>query len=279
MHLNSTSNNKVKRNGVLHRGELIYSIGSLVFGAGIALLAVGISIVILFKIHYGSEPEEILISIFFTSLGVSLTPFGLNIMMRQTKYGYPIVCVSSFMSLLAISVFTFTYPHSWFYPLIGYTLALYVFGFLTMVGNAFINVALRVIEGSSESIDLEEKKIKSYTDEEIKKDIDEALRSSTEIIASELQFKIDETDNVKLGKAFNGNCSTVIRVKDDIDEAKNLGHTISPAETEKWGSVGIEKDSMLLADALKEKTIKTGGFGAFIGRFIQRIKKLTYIMK
>ena len=63
------------------------------------------------------------------------------------------------MSLLAIFIFTFTYPHSWFYPLISYTLALYVFGFLTMVGNAFINVTLRMIKGNSEPIESEEKKI------------------------------------------------------------------------------------------------------------------------
>lgn len=279
MHFISTSDNKLKQNRFLHRGELAYNIGSLVFGAGIALLAVGISIAIIFKIHYGSEPEIILISIFFTSLGVSLIPFGLNMMMRQTKYGYPIVCTSLFMSLLAIFIFTFTYPHSWFYPLISYTLALYVFGFLTMVGNAFINVVLRMIEGNSESIELEERKIKSYTDEEIKKDIEESLRNSTEIIASELQFKIDGTDNIKLGKAFNSNCSTIVRVRDDINEAKYLGQTISPGETEKWGSVGIEKDSMLLANALKEKTIKKGRFYTFIEKFIRRIKRLTYIMR
>ncbi len=207
MHFSSTSDNKLKQNRLLHRRKLAYSIGSLVFGAGIALLAVGILFVIIFKIHYGSEPEQILISVFFTSIGVSLIPFGLNMMTRQTKYGYPIVCTSSFMSFLAIFIFTYTYPHRWFYPIISYTLALYAFGFLTMVVNAFVNVTLRMIKGDSESIELEERKIKSYTDEEIKKDIEEALKSSAEIIASELQFKMDETDNIKLGRAFNNYCS------------------------------------------------------------------------
>ncbi len=44
MRLISKSNNKLKHNRLLRRGELTYNIGSLVFGAGIALLAVGIAI-------------------------------------------------------------------------------------------------------------------------------------------------------------------------------------------------------------------------------------------
>jgi len=279
MYLTSNHDDKNKNSRFLHRGEFIYNVGSLVFGAGIALLAVGILIVILFKIHYGSESQEILISIFFAGLGVSLIPFGLNMMMKQTKYGYPVVFSSSILSFIAISIFTFTYPHSWYYPLISYTLALYVFGFLAMIANAFFNVTLHIMEGDSKSKDYKEKNLKIYTDEEIEKDIEDALKKSTEFIASELQFKIDETENFRLGKAFNSNCSTVIRVKDDIDETKNLSFTMHPGETEKWGSVGIEKDSKLLANALQENTNKAGRFETFFERFIQRFKEITHITR
>ena len=45
----------------------------------------------------------------------------------------------------------------------------------------------------------------------------------------------------------------IVRVKDDIDEARILKITRNPAETDKWGSIGIDKVSMQLSSALENQ--------------------------
>lgn len=50
---------------VLRRGAFVYYVGSVIFVAGIALLAAGTAFIMIFRIHYGSEPEKILLTSVF----------------------------------------------------------------------------------------------------------------------------------------------------------------------------------------------------------------------
>lgn len=240
--------------GLLRRGASIYYVGSLFFVIGIAFLAMGSALVMIFQLHHGSEPGEILYTVVFIGTGIALTLLGINMMMKQTKKGYYLVGVSTFMSSLALFIFTSNYFYNWYYPLISYVFALYVIGFLLLLGNTFANVVLWVIENGS--MTTEERVAKTYTDEEIQRDIEEATRKSIEVAASELQIEVGDMENVTLGGSAPAVRGHITRVKDDIDETKSLRQTISPGTVDKWGSIGVEKASVQLAEIMREQTSK-----------------------
>lgn len=256
MHKNSLRDDAGISTGLLRRGASIYYVGSLFFVIGIALLVMGSALVIIFQIHYGSEPGEILYTVVFIGTGIALTLLGINMMMRQAKKGYYLVGVSTFMSSLALFIFTSNYFYNWYYPLISYVFALYVIGFLILLGNTFANVVLWAIENRSGSMMTEERVPKIHTDEEIQRDIEEATRKSIEVAASELQIEVSDIENVTLGGSAPAFRGYVTRVKDDIDETKNLRQTVSPGTVDKWGSIGIEKASVQLAEIMGEQTSK-----------------------
>ncbi len=259
--------------GILQRGALIYYVGSVTFAAGIALLAVGTAFITISRIHYGSEPEKIILSVISTGVGTTLILTGINMMMKQTRYGYYIVGASAFISLLALLIFTSNYPHNWFYPLISYVLTLYIAGFLALLGNAFANVILWMIEGKPEAVVGREREIKIYTDEEIERDIEEATRKSIELSASELKFKEPGVEEVKLGKTFRETRGNITKVKDDIGEAKSLRKTINPGERMKSGSVEIESVSRNLGEILRKGAVQKGRFGKIKDEIKDEMKK------
>jgi hypothetical protein len=237
--------------GILHRGAFIYYVGSVVFAAGIALLAVGTAFVMIFRIHHGSEPEKIILCLIFTGVGTTLILTGINLMMRQTQYGYYIVGASAFISVLALLLFTSSYPHNWYYPLISYILALYVIGFLMLLGNAFANVILWMIEGKTEAVVGREGEIKLYTDEEIERDIEEATRKSIELSARKLEFKEPGVEGVRL----------------------SLRKTIRPGERMKSGSTEVEGISRSLGDILRKSAVEKGRFGRIEDKIKAEVKK------
>jgi hypothetical protein len=259
--------------GILHRGAFIYYVGSVVFAAGIALLAVGTAFVMIFRIHHGSEPEKIILCLIFTGVGTTLILTGINLMMRQTQYGYYIVGASAFISVLALLLFTSSYPHNWYYPLISYILALYVIGFLMLLGNAFANVILWMIEGKTEAVVGREGEIKLYTDEEIERDIEEATRKSIELSARKLEFKEPGVEGVRLGKVFRETRGNTTRVKDDMVEAKSLRKTIRPGERMKSGSTEVEGISRSLGDILRKSAVEKGRFGRIEDKIKAEVKK------
>ena len=151
-------NDDASSSGITRRGVLSYYLGSVFFMVGIALLAIGVAFIMIFKIHYSSLPEEILLTAVFMGVGITLILTGINLMVRQTKYGYYIVGVSALMSLSALSIFAYVYPHKWYYPLISYVFSLFVAGFLILMGNAFATVTLKMIGNRFESVVGKEKK-------------------------------------------------------------------------------------------------------------------------
>jgi len=248
-------NDDASSSGIIHRGVLSYYLGSVFFMVGIALLAIGVAFIMIFKIHYNSLPEEILLTAVFMGVGFTSILTGINLMMRQTKYGYGIVGGSAFMSLSALSLFVYAYPDKWYYPFISYVFSLFVAGFLVLMGNAFANVTLKMIGNRFESVVGKEEKaeVKIYTDEEIERDIEEATRKSVEAAVNKLDFTMSDAKDLTLGASCTEVRGSIVRVKDDIDEARILRITRNPIETDKWGSIGIDKVSMQLSSALENQ--------------------------
>ena len=240
---------------ILKRGALVYYVGSAIFASGIVLLAAGVAFVMIQRIHYGSEPEKIILSSALLCVGVTMILAGINMMMRQTRYGYHIVGASAFASLFAILMFIYNYPQKWYYPFINYVIVLYIVGFLVLVGNAFANVVLWMIESKPGAIARKEAG-KIYTDEEIERDLEEATRKSIEISASELKFKEPPVEDVRFGRAFRETRGTTIRFKDNVDEATSLMKTISHSERIKSGSAEIDSASKNLVDILRMGTVE-----------------------
>ena len=184
-------------------------------------------------------------------------------MIKQTKKGYAIVVASTVSSLLAIFLFTTNYHYlqNRYYPLVSYVFALYVIGFLALLGNAFASVIIWII-GNRPSYSVEEKvKPRLYADEEIQRDIDEATKKSLETAVAELQFELEELpDDMVVGKYASKTPGNIIRVKDDIDEVLSLRQTLTPGTTEKWGSLGIDKASTQLAKTISQEKIKKSRF-------------------
>ncbi len=261
--------------GVLHRGAFVYYVGSVIFVVGIALLAAGAAFVMILRIHYGSEPTKILLTLISMGVGATLILTGINMMMRQARYGYCVVGVSAIISLLALYIFTSNYPHNWYYPIISYVLALYITGFLMLVGNAFANTILWMIAGKSEAVVRGEgEEMKIYTDEEIERDIEEATRKSIELSASELKFKELSVGEVRFGKAFRETRGNTTRVKDDIGEAKSLRKAINPGERMRFGSVEVESISGNLGEILRKGAVEKGRFGEIKDKIKGKVKKI-----
>ncbi|MBE9594041.1 MAG: hypothetical protein IMF19_11255, partial [Proteobacteria bacterium] len=123
------------------------------------------------------------------------------------------------------------------------------------MGNAFATVTLKMIGNRLESVVGKEEKaeVKIYTDEEIERDIEEATRKSVDAAIDKLDFTLTDSKDLTLGASCTKVRGNIVRVKDDIDEARILKITRNPAETDKWGSIGIDKVSMQLSSALENQ--------------------------
>ncbi len=271
MQSDSLANENSDSTKLSSRGALIYYLGSTVFIAGIGLIVLGSALAMFFQIHYESDPVEILYTILSIATGITLILVGLNLMIRQTKKGYAIVVASIVVSSLAIYLFYANYLHNFYYPLVSYIFALYVLGFLALLGNAFASAIVWIIGNRPEYQIIGKEKPRLYTDEEIQRDIEEATKKSLESAVAELQFELEELpDDMVVGKYAPKTPGNVIRVKDDIDEVLSLRQTLTAGTTEKWGSLGIDKASSQLAKTISQEKIKKSRFARLKERFADK---------
>lgn len=263
------------------RGATVYYFGSVLFLIGIVLIIFGSALILFFQIHYGSEPEKILYSIVSVATGIILVLIGINLMIKQMKKGYIIIAGSAVFSSFAICLLYTNYFHNFYYPLISYIFVLYVIGFLALLGNAFASVIVWIIGNRSDYKIKKEEKSRLYTDEEIQRDIDEATRKSMEIAVDNLQIELeDSTSDIVFGKSAPRIPRNVIRIKDNISEVLSLKQTLFPYETEKWGSVGIDKVSKQLAKTLTQEKNKKSIFSKIKEWFLKNNKKwIIYVKK
>lgn len=256
------------------RGASIYYFGSAVFAAGIVLLILGSVLVMYYQIHYESEPVEILYTILSISSGIILILVGINLMIRQSRKGYAIVTISIVFSALAIYLFFTNYLYNFYYPLVSYIFGFYVIGFVALLGNAFASVIVWIIGNRPEYQTIIKEKPHLYSDEEIQRDIEEATQKSIEAAVDQLQFELEDLPkDIIVGKTVPKVPGTIIRIKDDIDEVLSLSHTLEPGETEKFGSIGIEKASMQLAKTISKETKKKGIWGRHKDKSLKKKNK------
>ena len=245
-------------NSITSKGENIYYFGTLLFVTGIILLSIGAAMISIFKIHYESEARLILYTSSFIGIGIISILIGINLMIKQKKKGYLAVSIGTIFSLSGFGMFILNYTNNWFYPTISYILFLYLSGFLILTGNAFGNVTLWLIENknpttSSYEPETQKSPKKTYTDEEIQRDIKEAIKKRLSAAADDLKFEIADTKKLKVSK-FHRPTEKVVKVKDNIDESTKLKNTINPGSKEEWGSIGVDKASMQLSQTLTEST-------------------------
>jgi len=265
MHKDSLPEESSSSSKLSSRGISVYYLGSAVFVIGIVLILIGTALVMLFQIHYESQPEQILYTIVAIATGITMILIGINLMIKQTKKGYAIIAISIVFSAIAVFLFATNYLENFYYPLVSFIFGFYVIGFLALLGNAFANVIIWIIGNKPTYITEEKEKPRIYTDEEIQRDIEEATKKSLEAAVADLQFELEDLPSgLVVGKAAPKDPGTVIRVKDDIDEVLSLRQTLAPGTTEKWGSLGIDKASMQLAKTMSQpKKKKKSRFAEF----------------
>jgi len=249
------------------RGEFIYYIGALFFISGIILLILGTISIIFYQIHYGSDNSIILNVVSFMCSGLILSSLGINLLIKQKRNGYYAITAGILFSFVSIVLFLLNYKNNWYYPIITYVIISYIFGLMILMGNAFGNVTLWLIRSNVSTETSKSKKIlREYSDEEIERDIENAVQKSLVKAADELQFDFINKKPLKVGNASFGS-ETVVKVKDDINEIHTLDQTLNPGEREIWGATGVDKTSDLLANALLEKPkIKRSRFKNFFSR-------------
>ena len=262
-------NLKSKDDRLSRRGESIYYFGTFLFVAGIILIGFASSSILFFQIHYESEARLITDTITYMGIGLFFVSFGINLMLRQTKKGYFIFSVGSVFVLIAITTFYLNYENNWYYPTISYILLSYLLGFLLLMGNAFGNVTLWSLR-KRQDIDPETsantKKI--YTDEEIEKDIDNAIKKSMKRAADSLQFDITGEPSFKVSATIGS--ESIVKRKDNMDESMVLQQTLDPGSKEEGGGEGIDKASLVLTDTLDAEKVQKKGFFSFIKNFFTR---------
>jgi len=240
-------------------GASIYYLGSTIFIIGIVLIVLGSALVMIYQIEYASEKIKILYTILSIAVGIILILVGINLMIRQAKKGYAIILASVVFSILASYLFYTNYINNFYYPLVSYIFGLYILAFLGLLGNAFASVIVWIIGNKPVYQTIGKEKHHLYTDEEIQRDIEEATQKSIETAVNQLEFDLEALPkDIIVGKTVPESPGTVIRVKDDIDEVINLSHTLGPLAKEKFGSVGIDRASSLLADTMSQDKKKKG---------------------
>ena len=201
--------------------------------------------------------------------GLFFVSFGINLMLRQTKKGYIIFSTGSVFSLVAIASFYFYYvTDNFVYPTISYILLCYLIGFLLLMGNAFGHVTLWIMRKNQQTEQPGSTQVKTdYTDEQIQKDIDAAIKESIQHAAEELQFDLSDTPAFQVSAAAS---ETIVKRKDNMDEAMVLQQTLHPGAREKWGGTGIDKASLLLEDTLNTESSNKKGFFSFLQSFFTK---------
>lgn len=251
--------------GLSRRGESIYYVGTVLFVGGLILLAVGFGSIIFYQIHYESEKSVIFNTILIMGVGLIVIALGINFMLNQGRKSHYVFSTGGILSTAAVILFVLNFQTNWYYPTISYVLALYLSGFTLLLGNVFGNVTLWLIHNSSEIKERTMAAIKrEYTDEEIDRDIEEAVRKSIEKAGDDLQLDFVDSDRLRVGVS-SADTESEVKIRDTMSETQMLKQTFDPGDTDEWGNMGIEKASSQLYDLLKEEQSfqKPSAFASF----------------
>lgn len=125
---------------------------SLIFAIGIGLLILGLSLVIVFQLHYGSEPYKVEITFTLIGIAIPIIIHGINVMLGFQKYYKVITIVGFALALSAVAWFDLLYPKEWYYPNVTYVAILYAIGLIMLFSSSFAEAVVRIIESSAKTI-------------------------------------------------------------------------------------------------------------------------------
>jgi hypothetical protein len=201
-----------------------YYSASFIFAVGVGLLILGLSLIVIFQLHYGSEPYKVEITFSIVGISIPIIIHGINMMLGYKRY-FKITTILGFvLSFVAVLAFVAIYPEGWFYPNVTYVAIVYALGLILLFSSSFAEAVVKVIETSVKTA----KKI--ITTETAEKEVEETL-VDTEPFVEPITFKEPEiiikdisTEDIKLGKALEQpRVGRIVKVKDAVTrEAEEL---------------------------------------------------------
>lgn len=205
--------------------------GSMVFISGIILCLVGLFFLVAYKINITfniSNNVRVAIAIGSIGIGLPLVLSGVAINFSPKRnYTYLTILFGIVLSWISTIFGVNAYlMNKWYHPLIGKVAIGYGFGILLLAGTSFAALVMYVIASKTTVHKTEEliKKTKFlrkvYTDEEINRDIEEALSTSkyTWGVPSkipDLIIKSTDESDLTLSKAMFGRAGKITRVSAD----------------------------------------------------------------
>jgi hypothetical protein len=189
-----------------------YFTSSLVFASGIGLIALGLVLILVFQLHYGSEPLRVEIVFTLIGLGVPIALQGMTLMLGYRKYSRITGIIGFALCLIALVLFVVLYPKDWYYPNVSFVATTYALGLIMVLGGLFAEIVQNIIERRQ----VEKPKWQAVEEPEIK---DEKFLEPVKVPELEFELSIkDVKEDVKFGRALeSGRVGKIVKVKDDIN--------------------------------------------------------------
>jgi len=207
--------------------------GSMVFISGIILCLVGLFFLVAYKINltfHISNNVRVAIAMGSLGIGLPLVLSGVAINFSPKRnYTYLTLLFGIVLSWISTIFGVNAYlANKWYHPLIGKVAIGYGFGILLLAGTSFAALVMYVIASKTTAYKTEElikktkffEERKVYTDEEINRDIEEALSTSKYTWGGpskipDLIIKSTDESDLTLSKAMFGRAGKITRVSAD----------------------------------------------------------------
>jgi len=201
-----------------------YYSASFIFAVGVGLLILGLSLIVIFQLHYGSEPYKVEITFSMIGISIPIIIHGINMMLGYKRYFKITAIVGFILTFVAVIAFVAIYPEKWVYPNVTYVAIAYALGLILLFSSSFAEAVVKVIETSVKTA----KRI--ITTETEEKEVEEPS-VDTEPFVEPITFEEPEiiirdisTNDIKLGKALEEpRVGRIVKVKDAVTrEAEEL---------------------------------------------------------
>jgi len=129
-----------------------YYSASFIFAVGVGLLILGLTLMVTFQLHYGSEPFKVEITFGIIGISIPIIIHGINVMLGYRRYSMIVTILGFTLSLLAVGAFIMLYPENWYYPNVTYVAVVYALGLIMLFSSSFAEAVVRIIESSARTI-------------------------------------------------------------------------------------------------------------------------------
>ncbi|HIP57991.1 MAG TPA: hypothetical protein EYH00_01630 [Archaeoglobus profundus] len=128
---------------------------SFIFAVGLGLIVLGLCMIVIFQLHYGSDPNKVKITFLTIGISIPIVIHGINMMLGYGQH-LRILTISGFLlCVIALISFLMLYPENWFYPNVTYTITIYALGLIILLSSSFAEAINKFIESrKSRDIDV-----------------------------------------------------------------------------------------------------------------------------